>query len=239
MNRRILVGAALVASPFAVLIAVAEPRPAPPVKPPTPVPAKPSPAPVIPGPTKAPVTPSKLPTVQPSDCDFDGDGFESRTCGGADCDDRDRDRYPGNSERCDGLLPDGRSAADHDEDCNPCTIHQAVPADGDADADGIPASTCTNPWTTTTAPAGCDAHISSVMQGRVIGNDCDDTNVALVPGSQICSGDAKVNVCGGPPAARNAPAGRGGAWQLRDCPTVGGRLSHCVPQPNGTGVCVD
>ncbi len=46
--------------------------------------------------------------------DADGDGVASEDCGGADCDDSDRDRYPDNPEICD---VDG-----HDEDCDPTHV---------------------------------------------------------------------------------------------------------------------
>src|SRR5690348_5247253 len=44
-------------------------------------------------------------------CDEDGDGHDAVTCGGDDCDDADRNRYPGATEVCD--------PASRDEDCNP------------------------------------------------------------------------------------------------------------------------
>ncbi len=44
--------------------------------------------------------------------DADGDGVWSTLCGGADCDDYDADRYPGNTEICN---------AGKDEDCDPKT----------------------------------------------------------------------------------------------------------------------
>jgi hypothetical protein len=63
--------------------------------------------------------------------DKDGDGRISVACGGDDCDDTDRRRYPGNPEVCDnnGL----------DEDCNFSTI-----GDRDADGDGFVDARCWN-----------------------------------------------------------------------------------------------
>ncbi len=63
--------------------------------------------------------------------DADGDGHDSIACGGADCDDADPNRFPGNAELCD---PDG-----HDEDCNPATFGAR-----DRDADGYPDAACCN-----------------------------------------------------------------------------------------------
>ncbi len=52
--------------------------------------------------------------------DADGDGYASVAHGGADCDDRDVNRYPGNIELGD---------PSHDEDCDPSTV--GVDRDGD------------------------------------------------------------------------------------------------------------
>ena len=41
-------------------------------------------------------------------------------------DDGDPERHPGGVEFCSGTLPSGRSAADHDEDCQPCTVFGAA-----------------------------------------------------------------------------------------------------------------
>jgi len=57
----------------------------------------------------------------------DGDGRDSIACGGDDCDDNDRNRYPGNAEVCD--------AEDHDEDCDATTFgNRDVDGDGHIDA---------------------------------------------------------------------------------------------------------
>lgn len=53
--------------------------------------------------------------------DADGDGHASIAHGGADCDDRDRNRYPGNTEVGD---------PSHDEDCDPTTLGADRDRDG-------------------------------------------------------------------------------------------------------------
>ncbi len=94
--------------------------------------------------------------------DADGDGVTSIDCGGTDCDDSDRDRYPGNLERCD--------VSGHDEDCNPATF-------GDRDLDGDLAidAVCCNGTTCGTdcndLVRGVNPSTSEVCDGY--DNDCD------------------------------------------------------------------
>jgi len=56
------------------------------------------------------------------DCDADGDGYLSMSCGGDDCDDTDPQRYPKAPERCNGLDDDcdGAVTWEEDVDCAPC-----------------------------------------------------------------------------------------------------------------------
>lgn len=61
--------------------------------------------------------------------DLDGDGHVSVNCGGDDCDDADRNRFPGNHEVCD--------SRGHDEDCDPRTSGST-----DRDGDGYISSAC-------------------------------------------------------------------------------------------------
>lgn len=164
-------------------------------------------------------------------CDQDGDGHQAVACGGDDCDDADGQRYPGNPERCAGALVDGRATADHDEDCNPCTVARL---DGDQDHDLVTASTCSNPWASAgLSPVGCDLHATRVdTQGqRVLGADCDDANRAIIPGEMVCPDGMPgvIRIC--------APTGMVGTsppshWDTRKC------VGKCVPQVNGTGICI-
>lgn len=70
----------------------------------------------------------KPPAAAKPDCshpDGDGDGHRRVECGGADCDDQDARRFPGNAEVCD--------AANIDEDCDSTTFGFR---DGDGDGHG-------------------------------------------------------------------------------------------------------
>ncbi|MEI8255624.1 MAG: putative metal-binding motif-containing protein, partial [Deltaproteobacteria bacterium] len=133
----------------------------------------------------------------PANCDQDNDGHLSLSCaGGDDCDDNDPDRYPTNREVCNGTLThSGAPAANHDEDCNPCTVFNPdVGGDGDLDHDGYPSVSCVNPWRTTSRPVctdltliAIDPPVSPDPLGRVHGNDCDDSKSTINPGaSEIC-----------------------------------------------------
>lgn len=92
--------------------------------------------------------------------DFDGDGVLAIICGGADCDDRDANRYPGNAEVCD--------TAGHDEDCDPSTVGPR-----DTDGDGFLDENCCND-----DPSG----------GRICGRDCDDSIPSVRPTApEVCN----------------------------------------------------
>jgi len=99
--------------------------------------------------------------------DADGDGFDSVACGGADCDDANPDRFPGNVEVCD--------PEDVDEDCDPTTFGTR-----DADGDGFVDAACCN-----------------VMgETRLCGDDCSDTRRDMRPGfAETC--DFLDNDCDG------------------------------------------
>lgn len=109
--------------------------------------------------------------------DLDGDGVDSIVCGGSDCDDNDRNRYPGNPEVCD--------ANGHDEDCIPCTV--TASDTGDEDLDGHTSEQCWNEWVGV-APT-CDASRVLVLDGVVAGRDCDDANPSRHHGlPEVCNG---------------------------------------------------
>jgi alpha-tubulin suppressor-like RCC1 family protein len=92
--------------------------------------------------------------------DVDGDGHRAQNCGGDDCDDNDANRYPGNTEVCDGS---------HDEDCNAGTV-----GDTDMDTDGYVSSACCN--ARTGMPSVC-------------GDDCNDMARSVHPSAtEACNG---------------------------------------------------
>lgn len=187
--------------------------------------------------------------------DDDGDGAESVTCGGTDCDDSDPTRYPGGTELCD--------LEGHDEDCDPTTFGTR-----DADDDGSVDATCCNdevcgsdcndqmPGVHRFAVEACD-QIDNDCDGAVdesvlvtsyqdtdgdgwgtgepdmlcagtphyatVDGDCDDALSQIHPGAFRCIEDANIEFC-----ADDA------TWTADACPGSG----LCVPQPDGTGVCL-
>jgi hypothetical protein len=137
--------------------------------------------------------------------DVDGDGVADAACRGADglslgsdCEDTNPNRYPGNVEVCDN--------ANIDEDCDPSTFGAI-----DDDGDGLFDADCCN--------------FNGVS--TICGSDCDDSNPAIVPGAQICSGGQnpadQVEICQG-----------NGQFQIDTCDSA----QTCIAQPNGLGVCV-
>ncbi len=97
-------------------------------------------------------------------CDQDGDGVDSEgACGGTDCDDSDRDRFPGNDEICDRW--------GHDEDCDPSTF---ASRHDDGDGDHYFGNHCFNYR---------DDH------SRSSGGDCDDSRADISPAQvEVCNG---------------------------------------------------
>ncbi len=93
--------------------------------------------------------------------DADGDGSVSMDCGGDDCDDANRSRFPGAQEVCDPY--------DTDEDCDPETVGFL-----DVDGDEFISSACCN--------EGPD-------DALICGDDCDDEKRSVNPGAQeLCDG---------------------------------------------------
>lgn len=91
--------------------------------------------------------------------DADGDGVDASECGGTDCDDADKLRFPGQAEVCDA----------DDEDCDSSTVGAR-----DLDSDGFVSDTCCN--LTDDSKASC-------------GNDCEDDEPSVNPGAdERCNG---------------------------------------------------
>ncbi len=95
-----------------------------------------------------------------TECDLDGDGVDGTDCGGADCDDMDPGRFPGNAEVCD--------LENVDEDCDPRTFGFR-----DVDGDDSPDALCCN----------------EDGSGLVCGSDCDDARRGTNPdATESCNG---------------------------------------------------
>jgi hypothetical protein len=194
--------------------------------------------------------------------DADGDGVASAACGGTDCDDHDGNRHPGVPEACDAMHHDedcdpttfGERDADGDghfdaaccnvaldgsmncgDDCNDAradqhhgldescdgidndcdgSIDEGVLATLYADADG-------DGWGVGDALQLCTGQSGYAFQA----GDCDDGNAQFHPGAFRCgsAGGSAIDVCGDD-----------GRWKALSCPGAG----ECVPQPDGTGVCL-
>ncbi|NIS37211.1 MAG: hypothetical protein GWO04_47970, partial [Actinobacteria bacterium] len=96
------------------------------------------------------------------DPDADGDGVDAIECGGRDCDDSDDQRYPGNTEVCDG--------AGVDEDCDAATFgFRDQDMDGFGDASCCNGDTCGNDCDDTNGTA----HPGEAESCDTFDNDCD------------------------------------------------------------------
>ncbi len=89
--------------------------------------------------------------------DGDGDGVDSVLCGGADCDDDDAGRFPGNLEACDAV----------DQDCDPSTLGTT-----DADEDGAVSAACCDG--DVCGPDCNEADAAVGPTGTEVCNDADD-----------------------------------------------------------------
>ncbi|UJR81726.1 MopE-related protein [Sandaracinus amylolyticus] len=138
--------------------------------------------------------------------DADGDGRIAVDCGGDDCDDTDRNRFPGNTEVCD--------AAGHDEDCNAATFGFV-----DDDGDGSASEAC------------CNAD----DEGTTCGDDCNDGDSLINPrAGEAC--DRVDNNCDGvadevcpcaPGAAEVCGVGEGACQEGRRV-CVEGIFGECI-----------
>ncbi len=145
------------------------------------------------------------------DRDADRDGFVDAVCCnqssngdircGDDCDDLRPATHPTSVETCNMIDDDCDAAVDE-------SVTASLYVDGDRDGYGAGA-----------AVAGCFA----VPGLSYLGNDCDDTNAAIVPGEIKCLNVTEYQTC------------NNGMWSLKmTCPLQ----TTCRPQPNGTGVCI-
>ncbi len=88
-----------------------------------------------------------------------------------------------------------------DNDCDEATF-----GNKDSDGDGFIDAKCTAP----------------TSRGVIGGNDCDDNNYQIKPGSQVCSDNYSVKLCE-----------LGGGFMNLPC----GSNLKCYSQPNGLGIC--
>jgi hypothetical protein len=160
--------------------------------------------------------------------DHDGDGWgtgaASDQCPGTagyatvagDCNDDVSAVSPGQVEVCNGI----------DDDCDGMVDEGLIVTlypDADEDGYGAPASSM----------KGCPG-----TEGySELGDDCDDTNPAIVPGTIVCVGGQaspnQIKTCESVAVDGGVPAGGTGTFATGSC--AGSQACHA--QPNGTGVC--
>ena len=115
--------------------------------------------------------------------DADGDGHAEQACGGDDCDDNNKNRFPGNLEICDGI----------DNDCNPATTDENI-----CDVDNDNFCDCSQGF-------AIASNLSSICPGTNTSSnfwwnqtcDCVDNNFNINPGvAENCSNGIDDN-CNG------------------------------------------
>ena len=107
------------------------------------------------------------------DSDADGDGWDASSSVDPDCDDYDASIHPGATESCATTDDDDCDGSTNDEGATGCTTRYY---DGDGDAYGTTASSCT-----------CTASGSYTALNST---DCDDADASDHPGgTEVCNGD--------------------------------------------------
>jgi len=195
------------------------------------------------------------------DGDEDGDGFNSIRCGGTDCDDEDAQRGPSRTEICDNedkdedcnALTFGHRDVDGDgygdarcvnlgrdgevasrgTDCDdmrsgvhPDLLEACNDLDDDCDT-AIDEGVLVGAYTDEDGDGYGTGELEMICAGTQgyagIGGDCDDALSQVHPGAFRCVSGATIEFCQADES-----------WSEDRCP--GGGL--CVPQPDGTGVCL-
>jgi hypothetical protein len=112
------------------------------------------------------------------ECDEDGDGALKISCGGADCDDKNKAIYPSAPERCSTTFDDNC-----DGKINDASSIDAATWYRDADVDGYGSTSTTTK--ACTLPSG---YVST-------GTDCNDSDRLINPGATEIAGDEKDQNC--------------------------------------------
>ena len=112
-------------------------------------------------------------------CDQDGDGYDSVSCGGTDCDDSDAAVYPGADEYCNMIDDNCDGTVDESSALDAVTWY----ADSDGDTFGDKAST----------DVACYQPVGYVSDDT----DCDDTDSAAYPGAAEVPYDGVDQDCDG------------------------------------------
>jgi len=193
--------------------------------------------------------------------DADGDGRDSIECGGDDCDDNDRNRFPGNVEVCD--------AENKDEDCDPSTF-----GDRDVDGDGFVDRACCNFQPNGSMLCGTDCNDQDPRQNPGLAEVCDgldnDCNGAVDDGVMVTLyADNDQDGHGAGPGVQRCPGTPGYSTLGNDCDDTSAGLKpgafrctgkygeyelcgsdgqltvavcplqqDCRPQPGGFGICL-